>query len=100
MRYRKPASQKIEQRFPNPIIMSRGNVFSVIYAGIRSVKWPHLGVVGSILGKEMGKHLPRAVGLSVVHWTPVISICITADLRGYGQRRTGTLMVSYVPSTT
>jgi hypothetical protein len=35
--------------------MSRVCVFSAIYVGIRSVKWPHLGVVGNILGKEMGK---------------------------------------------
>jgi hypothetical protein len=36
---------RTEQRFPNPIIMSRGGVLSAIYTGIRSVKWPHLGVV-------------------------------------------------------
>ena len=56
-------------------------MFSAIYAGIRSVKWPHLGVVGNIFGKEMGKDLPRAVGLSVMHWAPAISICNTANGR-------------------
>src|ERR1035438_8542137 len=61
--------------------MSRGGVFSAIYAGIRSIKWPHLGVVGNILGKEMGKDLPRAVGLSVIHWAPAISICNTANFQ-------------------
>ena len=79
--------------------MSRGGVFSAIYAGIRSVKWPHLGVVGNILGKEMGKDLPRAVGLSIMHWAPAISICNTAKVSAFGQRRTEALVLSYVPSS-
>ena len=80
--------------------MSRGGVFSAIYAGIRSVKWPHLGVVGNILGKEMGKDLPRAVGLSVMHWAPAISICNTANVSAFGQRRTEALELSYAPIST
>ncbi len=80
--------------------MSRGGVFSAVYAGVRSVKWPHLGVVGSNLGKEMGKDLPRVVGLPVMHWAPVISICNTANVPAFGQRRAETLMLSYVLSTT
>ncbi len=75
-------------------------MFSAIYAGIRSVKWPHLGVVGNILGKEMGKDLPRAVGLSIMHWAPAISICNTAKVSAFGQRRTDALVLSYVPTTT
>ena len=43
--------------------MSRVHVFSAVYGGISRVKRPHLGVVGSILDKEMGKDLPRALGL-------------------------------------
>jgi len=80
--------------------MMRVRVFSAAYGGISRVKRPHLGVVGSILGKEMGKALPRTLGLFVMHCTPVISICNTANLRAFGQRRTRTLMLSYVPSTT
>ncbi len=75
-------------------------MFSAVYGGIRRVKRPHLGVVGSILGKEMGKDLPRALGLSVVHWAPVISICNTANVPAFGQMHAETLMLSYVPSTT
>jgi hypothetical protein len=80
--------------------MSRGGVFSAIYAGIRSIKWPHLGVVGNILGKEMGKDWPRAVGLHALHWAPALSICNTANVSAFGQRRTETLVLSYVPRTT
>jgi hypothetical protein len=53
--------------------MSRGHVFSVIYAGIRSAKWPRLGVVGNILGEEMGNDLPLQLGLHSIHWAPVVS---------------------------
>lgn len=74
--------------------------FQRITAVIGRVKRPHLGVVGSILGKEMGKDLPRALGLSVMHWAPVISICNTANVPAFSQRRVETLMLSYVPSTT
>jgi hypothetical protein len=42
-------------------------VFSAGYGGISRVKRPHSGVVGSILDKEMGKDLPRALGLFVMH---------------------------------
>ena len=42
-------------------------MFSAVYGGIRRVKRLHLGVVGSILDKEMGKDLPRALGLFVMH---------------------------------
>ena len=69
--------------------MSRVLVFSAVYGGIRWAKWHHLGVVGSILGKEMGNGLPRAVGLPVMHLTPTISICNTANVSASGQRRTG-----------
>jgi hypothetical protein len=55
--------------------MMRVCVLSVAYGGISRVEQPHLGVVGSILDKEMGKDLPRALGLFVMHWAPVISIC-------------------------
>ncbi len=37
-------------------------VFSVGYVGIGSVKWSHLGVVGTLLGKEMGKDFSRSSG--------------------------------------
>jgi len=80
--------------------MMRVRVFSAVYGGISRVKRPHLGVVGSILGKEMGKDLPRALGLSVVHWAPVISICKTANVSAFGQMHAETLMLSYIPSTT
>ena len=43
-------------------VMIRVRVFSSVYGGIRRVKWHHLGVVGNILGKEMGKYLPLALG--------------------------------------
>ena len=75
-------------------------VFAAVYGGISRVKRPHLGVVGSILGKEMGKGLPRALGLFVMHWTPVISICNPANLPAIGQSCTETLMLSNVSSTT
>ena len=75
-------------------------MFSAVYGGIRWVKWHHLGVVGNVLGKEMGKDLPRAVGLSVMHWAPAISICNTANVSAFGQRRTEALVLSYVPSST
>ena len=42
-------------------------VFSAVYGGISRVKRPHLGVVGSILGKEMGKESLRAQGESARH---------------------------------
>ena len=80
--------------------MMRVRVFSAAYGGISRVKRPHLGVVGSILGKEMGKDLPRALGLSVVHWAPVISICNTANVSAFGQMHAETLMLSCIPSTT
>ena len=80
--------------------MTRVRVFSAVYGGIRWVKWQHLGVVGNVLGKEMGKDLPRAVGLSVMHWAPAISICNTANVSAFGQRRTEVLVLSYVPSST
>jgi hypothetical protein len=35
--------------------MSRIRVFSAVYGGIRRVKRHHSGVVGKVLGKEMGK---------------------------------------------
>jgi hypothetical protein len=35
--------------------MARVHVFSVIYGGISRVKQHHSGVVGGVLGKEMGK---------------------------------------------
>jgi hypothetical protein len=75
-------------------------VFSAVYGGIRRAKRLHLGVVGSILDKEMGKDLPPALCLFLMHQAPVISICNTANLPALGQRRTETLMLSYVPSTT
>ena len=80
--------------------MMRVRVLSVVYGSISRVKQPHLGVVGSILGKETGKDLPRALSQSVMHWAPVISICNTANVPAFGQRRAETLMLSYVPSTT
>ena len=79
--------------------MSRGGVFSAIYAGIRNLKWPHLGVVGNILGKEMGKDFPRAVGLCVMHWAPAISICNTANVSAFGQRRTEALVLCPSPKS-
>jgi hypothetical protein len=42
-------------------------VFLAVYGGISRVKRHDLGVVGSILGKELGKDLPRALGLFVMH---------------------------------
>jgi len=53
--------------------MIRVRVFSSVYGGIRWVKWHHLGVVGNILGKEMGKDLPLALGLHANYWAPVVS---------------------------
>jgi hypothetical protein len=80
--------------------MVRVRVLSVVYGGISRVKQPHLGVVGNILDKEIGKDLPRALGLSVMHWAAAISICNTANEPAFGQRRAETLMLSYVPSIT
>jgi len=80
--------------------MVRVRVLSVVYGGISRVKQPHLGVVGSILDKEIGKDLPRALGLSVTHWAAVISICNTVNVPGFGQRRIETLIFTYVPSAT
>ena len=73
---------------------------SAVYGGIGRVKRPHLGVVGRVLDKEMGKDLPRDVGLSVMHGAPAISICNTANVSASGQRRTETLMLSGIPITT
>ena len=53
-----------------------------------------------ILGKETGKDLPRAVGLSVMQWAPAISFCHTANVSAFGQRRREALVLSYVPSST
>ena len=47
--------------------MTRIYVFSAAYVGISRVKRPHLGVVGSILGKEMGKEFFRALDHSAMH---------------------------------
>jgi len=58
-----------------------------------------LGVVGSILGKEMGKDLPRALGLFVMHRAPAISIFKTANVSSSGQGRAETLIFSFAPST-
>ena len=80
--------------------MCRIHVFSAVYGGIGRIKRPHLGVVGSILDKEMGKALPRALGLFVMHWASVISICNNANLPAFGQSCTETWMLSYVPSAT
>ena len=74
--------------------MIRVRVFSAVYGGISRVKQPHLGVVGSILGKEMGKDLPRALGLTVMRWPPLVSICNTPNVPAFGQRRAETLMLS------
>jgi hypothetical protein len=50
-----PKLSWLEQRTHNYLATIRVRVFSAIYAGIRRVKWHHLGVVGGVLGKEMGK---------------------------------------------
>jgi len=42
-------------------------VFSAVYLGISRVKWHHSGVVGRVLGKEMGKESLRAQGESARH---------------------------------
>ena len=73
-------------------------MFSAVYGGISRVKRHDLGVVGSILGKEMGKDWPRVMGLAVMHWAPAISICNTANGSAFGQRRTDALMQSYEPA--
>ena len=44
-------------------VMTRARVFSAVYGGICRVKWHHLGVVGSVLGKEMGKDFLALTGV-------------------------------------
>jgi stress-induced morphogen len=47
--------------------MIRVRVFSAIYGGIRRVKRHHSGVVGRLLGKDLGKEFSRALSQSAKH---------------------------------
>ena len=45
-------------------VMSHVRVFSAVYGGIRWAKWHHLGAVGNVMGKEMGKEFWSAFFLN------------------------------------
>jgi hypothetical protein len=45
----------VERLIRNVLILSRLHVFSATYCGIGRAKRHHSGVVGKVLGKELGK---------------------------------------------
>jgi hypothetical protein len=57
-----PVAQRLEQRTHNGLLWFWCYVFSAPYDGSGWGKPRHLGMVGSILGKEMGKEMFDILG--------------------------------------
>ncbi len=55
-------------------------MFSAIYAGLGRANWAHLGVVGNVLGKEMGKDYSRLWGSPLGALASKFTVRNTANL--------------------